>query len=523
MKATSITWGGMDRLKLQVSLNSGWIYKGESLERLANIIYRDPQLEVYDKYLKNTQYLFLPEYKSDISDSQMDTRKNQPKQVIPYPSIAANLISSHIAPEAHNLHFSVDDADYQKEIDDFIKMYAFWDVIKSALPSYFANGSMFIRFVAHKNGPINIEFENTKWVFPEFNEWQELERVKIRRIDPTNEFEKGKRIWRWFQYSMGKNVDIMYDNPVFDENMSKIPDFKVVDSYKHGLGFVQGQWFKTSFSSHSGADRNSFLEDSLDILDNYNYMTSKEGSSIYYHLFPLLVAYGVGSDKIKNLLKDLTYLDAHKIQGMNMMAIPNPPSESDLRFLEPSGAGFAAAAEFQNRNQELLQHALSMRLLDPERVAAHAQSGVAMEALFKPVVQFITDKRGFLERGICELMNKMSIVSQKMKTIYQLPESLIEDADKKWGSVFTPTDTDKQIKVGYTVAALQQGAISKKTAVKHLAPDFGVVNVEEELKQIEQEAQDEMDKQLMSMEGEQQIINKNQPPPAGNSNAKAKK
>ena len=89
--------------------------------------------------------------------------------------------------------------------------------------------------------------------------------------------------------------------------------------------------------------------------------------------------------------------------------------------------------------------------------------------------------------------------------------------------MFTATESDKAQRVTYTGDANDRRIISRKTATAHLAPDFGIKNVEEELEQIESEDEQDREKELMDFKGQSDIEAQNNPKPAPAPAKKGKK
>ena len=136
--------------------------------------------------------------------------------------------------------------------------------------------------------------------------------------------------------------------------------------------------------------------------------------------------------------------------------------------------------------------------------------------LYKPLISEIEHMRDFLEQGLCDLLAKMELLSKDLD--WGIPEGTIENSTKKWGDIFRSTQADTAQKVQSAVSATQGKILSRKTATRHLAPEFGVENVEEELKQIESESQQDMEDELMNFQGQSDIETQNamkqQPPTA---------
>ena len=512
-RISSISLGGMKRLQAMVALNQGWRYRGDTDNNLVKLLYRKPELHLFDNYLENAQYEHLNAWDGKIANQQMDNRTVQPKKILALPSISAELFCSHLTTEEARLNFMHEDEDKQKKIDEFVDFIKIWPHLDEALPSYFANGSTFIRFWANQGKKICLETHNTKWVYPEFDENEELTSVIIRYVYETDEYnDNGTKIWRWHQYKMTQQEDIEYDEPEFDRTQTELPKFQVKEKLKHKLGFVQGVWIKSSLTTNN-VDGKSFLDGKavLDYIDDLNYMASKESDSAFYHLFPVLAMYGIEPSDLKEVWANMASIGKDKIRGINTISTPKPPSDAAMAFLETAGKAFDSASILQDKNLQLLQHALSIVLLDPQTVAGNYQSGRAMEALFRPVVQFVKKKRPLLKYGLCELFEKLEVVSKKYSTVFQLEPGTILETEKKWGNIFTDTVNDIQIRAAYTSQLKLDGIISKKTATQHIAPDFGIKNVEKEITQIESEQETERENSLLDFQKENEIQAKNQP------------
>lgn len=470
------------RMRDLVHLNPGFYQKNKTaLTNLGLEVFRNPDLQVYDSYLENVQYKSLPE-PTDETEPE-NSRSHQPSLIFPLPAIATDVLSSHICEDNSQLHFRVEDTDQQEIINDFIKEIMLWEVIEFALPSYFVNGSMFIRYYKTPKGKLILEPFNTKYCWPEWDDEGELESVLIRYVYNSGEIDSKKEpIYNWFQYKLGKKEDIIYDNPVFTKSQTTLPAFKETTIVEHKMGFVCGEWVKTTFSPESD-DGESLLKNCLEYLDNFNYMDSKEGNSIYYHLFPMLAAYNVSFDEFRDFIMQSKHVDP--LKKKNLLSIPKPPNQAALQFVESSMTAAAYAGAYLERNFKFLQQMLGIVILDPDRVAAHAQSGRALSILFKPMVQFIKKKRKPLKRGICSLLNKLVLSNEKLNAMYDIDSDIFESAKKEWGEIFEDTAEDIAAKVNYTLQAKDGGLISPLTAVKQTASNFNILNPTEELTEID--------------------------------------
>ena len=510
----SVTMGGLSRLKGLAILTPGFKYKGESLD-LSPYLWRLPELEVYSRYMENTQYDHLPDWKGDIIDQQNDVRTFKPKKIFPLPQIASDIFCGLVTSEEARLQITSEKEEEQEKIDEFLKKSMFWACVSSAFPSFYSNGSMFIRFYISENKQkIILEPTNTKSCWPKFDENNELESVKIRYVYDTGELdEKKEPIWRWAQYELQKQKDIEYDNPRFDPTEMKAPIFKPETTIDHNLGFVQGVWIKNGFTTASD-DGRSYIKDVLDYLDDLNYGSSKESNALYHALYPTLLGFGVDPADFERLIGDMGgNIDEGTIsKGSAFITTEKPPQDADLRFLETSNRGLELMEPYIQRNIQILQHILKITLPNPEVLLGYAQSAEAMKMLYRPLIEEVKRMRDFFEQGLCDLLTKMEIAGKEIP--YALPSGTIENAKKKWGEMFTSTETDKSQRMATTVQGTQDRIISRKTATKHIAPDFGIKNIEEEIKQIESEGQQDMQDEIINFKQQSDIEAKNNPKPA---------
>ena len=198
---------------------------------------------------------------------------------------------------------------------------------------------------------------------------------------------------------------------------------------EHNLGFVQGEWLTTSFFLSNGVpDGKSYIESSLPMIDNMNYRLSKEDSAVFYNLFPMLTAYGLNSDDFADIQQGSR--EETKAKGMNVLATGKPADKAALQFLEGSLTGLQVAETFHQRMFQMLQYSLKTVMIDPDRMAIHAQSGRAMEALYKPVIQYIKKIRPRMKKSICSILDKVEKLSNTYPAQIQIPEGTIQETKR---------------------------------------------------------------------------------------------
>ena len=496
------------RLKRKAANFLGVVFKGETSLSMSTdekcMLWRRPELEVCDRYLKNTQYDHLPVWNSDISAMQHDKRETQPRNIIPIPDIATEKISTYLSGEESRLSFFFEEYEEQELFNNFLEKILFWNVIQDILPSLLVNGSTFIRFYKNDNGNIIIIPYNSKWVYPEFSDENELEKVEIKYIYVSDELDASNNyVYKWSRLMLYKDKDVKYKDVVYEHGQN--PKFEVEKTIEHKLGFVQGEWFKTHCSSEPHiVDGKGLLNGSMEILDALNYRSSKEDASAFFHLLPSMVSYGIDPETLAEDMR-VRRREKDRLHGLNLFATEKRPGDAQLHFLEPSGVGFGAGDILYTRGMQLLQHIIGFTLLEPEKIAAHAQSGIAMKMLHKPIIEYVQRIRPYMKYSIKSILTKI-INLCIMKNMNNLKDYnscfnkfVKEDVECKWGNFFDNTIQDIHQKVAYTATAVQSGLISKDTGLKHISSDFDIKNAEEEMEKVQSDKAQEMeDEQLFN-------------------------
>ena len=118
-----------------------------------------------------------------------------------------------------------------------------------------------------------------------------------------------------------------------------------------------------------------------------------------------------------------------------------------------------------------------------------------MEILNEPMVELVSELRPIIEKGLESLITKMAItniivgsrggqVAVDMPAGYKPASFSISTA---WPPVFPVTMEDLQKKVGVAANASNSNIISRETATKWVAKDFGVEDIEEEVKKVNEQ------------------------------------
>lgn len=477
----NITKNFSSRSKTRVTSKLGLI----SLDRGRETnVYRDKVLQLYDSYYENTQYDGLPSWEQtkDANGDHLSVRKRKPRLRIPFAKtlsqrLASKLIGSSVFPQ-----FSVaenpDDTAFIKAVirESNIKAHLLEPVRRML-----STGSCFYRFYL-SGGAFKCEWFPAKFCYPEFQDNGELLKIEVKYVfdDLEDRDSRGNPKKKWYKLELNTESEILYDNPEYEENVE--PSFSVVDQADHGMGFVQGEWLRTIDDNgiKKNPDGYGLICDLMDFIDELNYSLSQSSQSVGYNQDPQLTIKNMDQDEMANLIRS-----AAKSWNLGR--------NGEASFLETNLSGVERAIELRDKVRLNIQDISRIVLLDPEKIIGSAQSAKAMEILHGPLKDLIDELRIPMEKMVKNIVLKKSMmiliasrqgidVPIMMPPGYQ-PKSL--DLETEWPPIFQQTMEDLQKKVQTIGSAKTQGIVSPRTALKFVAKDFGIEDIEAELKEIE--------------------------------------
>ena len=469
---------GMSRSERRVANNLGVIAinKSDGVHPV-----RSKLLDRLDAYYENKQYDALPDWDSavDRKGSYVEVRKRQPRFKVSFAKnlaqrVASKLIGDSVFP-TFKIQDNPDDTEFFRAVVRESKLKSFMlEPIRREINS----GSVFIRFYLVA-GTIKLKWYNAKYCYPSFQENGELELVTIKYVydDKEEKDAFGNPKKKWYKVDLGMGSEILFDNPDYEEG--KEPEFVEVSRVDHGMGFVQGEWFKTCESNDS-PDGYGLVEDLTSFIDELCYSLSQSSQAVGYNQDPQLILNKMDEDEVSNLIRS-----ASKSWNLGR--------EGDAKFLESNMGGVERAIELRDKVRQNIADISRVVLLDPEKIVGSAQSAKAMEVLHGPLKDLIDEMRLVMEDHLKKLVLKMGIaILMAQKQGIDIPLMLPEgyqptsiDLQVEWPPIFQQTMEDLQKKVAVAVAASSGNIISRETALRWLAKDFNVEDVEAELAKVD--------------------------------------
>ena len=468
------------RTKERVKNNLGIIYGGMRPSR-----HRSEHLKKLSDYYYCTQHDDkIDWFEAEEAEISIPIRNRKP--IVNYPlakihvaRIVSKLLGDDVFPE-----IQAEDESQQEIIDAVLEKIDFKEVMKDFAKKVLAFGSGFIR-IKIVEGHMSLTPYDPNYCYPTFAEDGSLETMRIQYVytdGTTIDKETKKPVERWFRLDLTKEIDVLYDNPIFKDDTP--PTFKVVNSESHSLGVVQGHWCKNT-KLRKVVDGDSVIEDILDLSDCISYNISRSDQAADYGTDPQVVISGLDESELDELEKSSTKAWALGREGTAQM-------------LEVGGAGVTAAGEMEDRLQRKAQEVTNAIMHDPEKIVGSAQSAKAMEVLNGPLVDAVKDLRPIFEYAIKTILLKILILLKKF--IKSRKEIVGLDADEKlidldseikikWGEIFPPTMQDLQAVVSVYSQLVTGNLMSRKTALANLAKYFDYGDLEEEMKLIETQKQ----------------------------------
>lgn len=439
--------------------------------------FRDPKLEYFDAYYENRQYEHLTDWEDALmSDVYVPVRSRCPRIRYPFAkTLSDRLIAMMMGKNRFPAFIVEDNPDDQEFIRTVVKASQMQAKIMEPLRRMVNTGSVFIRFHIIA-GVIKLEWFHAKYCYPTFQENGQLESVEIKYVfvDKTELDADGNFKVKWFKMFLGRDFEIMYDSPEFDENDPEEPTFTEIDRVEHGLGFVQGVWPKTG-DQRGNPDGPALVADLTDFIDELCYSLSQSSQAVSYNQDPQLVINNMTEQEMAELIRSAT-------KSWNL------GKEGKAEFLEPGMSGVETAMELRDKVKQNVGEIARILLLDPEKIVGSAQSAKAMEVLHGPMVDLVNELRLVVEPYIKELVTKMCVATLQSSELgidapIVMPDDFTPESlafELKWKPIFEQTIEDLAKKVAAGSAAVMGRGISEETFTKFIAEDFGVEDVKAE-------------------------------------------
>lgn len=458
--------------------NLGITYGGGDSKK---ILYRKEQLAVYDRYYEGTQYDHLKEWDAACCEEDyVAIRKRRPRINYNFAKVFCSRIASKLVGLSNYPSVTVED---DPDTTEFLKVLQKTAMLQSRMmlpiSRLLAAGSVFVRFQIIGQA-IKVEWYCSKYCYPKFDEAGNLQELDVKYVyeDEQDLDSKKNPKQKWFKMTLGTMRDVLYNAPEYKPGVE--PEFEEVSSVDHGLGFVQGEWFRTAEEKFT-PDGPSMIADILDFIDELCYNLSQSSQAISYNQDPQTIINGMDEEELDNLVKSST-------KAWNL------GKDGKAQLLESNMGGVKAASEFRDKIRLAIQDVARLVLLDPEKVVGSAQSGKAMEVLHGPMVELINELRPMIEKGMKSLILKMALTvlilnEQGFEGPITIPDGYKPqslDLVFDWPPIFPLTVADLKEMIGVVTAVTSANIFSREWGTRWLSKikEFGVDDVEGEIQRV---------------------------------------
>jgi len=444
---------------------------------------RNPALDRLDAYYENRAYAGMPAWEQPATDHKSEyipIRQRQPRIQMNFAKALVSKVGAKLVGEQNFPKFSVEaDPEFEEYLRLVLKTSKLKSRIIEPLRRILNVGSGFVRF-QFDEGAIKIEHFHSKVTTPNFMPNGELDFVEVKFIflDEKDTEDNGSPKKKWFRLIIGRFQDVRFKPVEVGDDGEEPETWEVEEVADHNLGFVQGEWFRTAQESDD-PDGPSLVGEITDFIDELNYNCSQSSQVIQFNQDPQLILSNMDSEEIGELIRSSQ-------KGWNL------GREGKAAFLESNLGAVETAGDFRDKVKGNIGDISRIILMDPEKMVAHAQSAKAMEVLHGPLVDLVLELRPFVQESLQNLLMKMALTNLILIQRGGVPAITTPRGFKPksievtvtWPPVFPMTMQDLQSKVSVASTASGASIISRETALRFVAKDFGVENIEEEVEKI---------------------------------------
>jgi hypothetical protein len=283
---------------------------------------------------------------------------------------------------------------------------------------------------------------------------------------------------------------------------------------RHDAGFCPVYWVQ-NLPDSSDVDGMSDYEGQEECLDNADILLSATGQGTVLNVDPTLVVKDDPSNNDGIIRKGSRY------------ALFSP---GGAEYLELSGQAVKAGLDVVMRIRQFELDKASVVLLDPEKMSGAGISAAALKTRFLPMLAKCDVLREQYGEAICDMLRDMLAMARKLDTEprlvdgvptmtrVKLPPKIEELGDRvntrernpgdgehvtlAWPPYFPASWQDRK----EAIAAVKEGTggqpvMSQETAVETIAPVFGIEDARAELRQIDEDAEGNMDRARRALAG----------------------
>ncbi len=246
-------------------------------------------------------------------------------------------------------------------------------------------------------------------------------------------------------------------------------------SVRHDLGFVPIVWIR-NLPGGQGVDGACTFRAAIETSIEIDYQLSQAGRGLKYSSDPTL------------LIKEPAGLDGERIRGAaNALVVSE---KGDARLLEIGGTASAAVIEYVRTLREFALESVHGNRSDASRLSA-ASSGRALELMSQGLIWLADNLRvSYGEGGLLQLARMVLRASRRYHLRIGGVDLARLDADAQlslvWPRWYPDSAQDRAADANTLIALVQAGQLSRDTAMRFLAPTYGIQDIQTELDRVKE-------------------------------------
>jgi len=274
----------------------------------------------------------------------------------------------------------------------------------------------------------------------------------------------------WFRRVWDENSETWF-LPWKVNDEQAVPAIDTPRTVNHALGFVPVVWVKNLPGGDAIDGACTFPNEAVDTSIEIDYQLSQAGRGLKYSADPTL------------LIKEPAFSDGTMVRSAsNAIKVS---AEGDAKLLEINGTAIEAVMEYVTKLRELALETMHGNRANADKISA-AQSGRAMELMNQSLV-WLADKLriSYGEGALRQLLMMVIKASDKLPLTYKDGTKVgkFESSTQialRWPAWYQPTASDKQQTATTLRILIDAGVISRQTALKVIAADYDIEDVEAE-------------------------------------------
>ncbi len=278
---------------------------------------------------------------------------------------------------------------------------------------------------------------------------------------------------------------VYQDAPVDDRGRE--PVWTVADEVLHKLGRVPGVWVRAFDDADEAAiDGESIFEGVEDLIEDIDRTLSQKSRALRYNLDPTRVWFG------------LTEQDEARVRGADgpAVSVSSKTDGADVTQLELNGSSLGVAEEHANAQRARALETTRVVSPDPDKLLAAANSRVALELLYAPMLELVGELRSTFGAALEELLGQIidavrsGPLSARGALTIRPPLALpAGNVCLGWGQHFEATIAEQSAAASTASLLVSDRLLDRETAVKWVCRRLGIGDASAVLRALEEQDQ----------------------------------